>query len=139
MEFTTAQQAVYDDPNVDMLIVRSYPGRDAAVWGEHLIASAKASDKPVLISLTGTVAEASGWLPSVEAAGIPCFEAPSRLVYAASALAGFEARRSLAQGAVDGAQRPCARQPLPGAGQVWDEVRGKELLDRYGIETPRRM
>ena len=135
VEFTTAQQAVYDDPNVDMLIVRSYPGRDAPVWGEHLIAATQTSDKPILISLTGTVAESTAWLPQVEATGVPCFEAPSRLVYAASAWVEFEERRSRL-GDRARMSRPCPKQALPASGDGWDEALGKSLLKQYGIVTP---
>jgi acyl-CoA synthetase (NDP forming) len=138
MEFSTAQQAVLDDPHVDMLIVRSYPGHDAVVWADHLITAAHATGKPILISLTGTVRESAAWLPRLEAAGIPAFEAPSRLVYAASALHEFEQRRARAA-AASRAVRPCAAQSLPEVGGEWDEVQGKVLLQQYGIATPQRL
>ncbi|HTE15013.1 MAG TPA: CoA-binding protein, partial [Burkholderiales bacterium] len=89
VEFSAATQAVLDDPNVDMLFLRSYPGRDAPLWAQNFVATASASDKPVLISLTGTARESSAWLPTVDAAGVPWFEAPGRLVYAASVLNNF--------------------------------------------------
>ena len=139
VEFSTATQAVLDDPNVDMLIVRSYPGRDAVVWAEHFVAAAGASDKPILISLTGTVRESDAWMPAVEAANVPCFEAPSRLVYAASVLHDF-ARKCEGYVAGGAASRVSGKPALPFAGlQALDELHGKACLDAYGIATPKRL
>ncbi len=139
VEFSTATQAVLDDPHVDMLIVRSYPGRDAPVWAEHFVAAANASDKPILISLTGTVRESSAWMPAVEAANVPCFEAPSRLVYAASALHDF-ARKCEWHGASGAASRVTSKHALPiDNDKALDELQGKACLEAYGIATPKRL
>lgn len=139
VEFSAATQAVLDDPNVDMLILRSYPGRDAPVWAEHFVSAANASDKPILISLTGTVQESSAWLPTVDAAAVPSFEAPSRLVYAASALHTFTRQCEHASHRVD-AIRVAAKQALPLiATDELDEVQGKVCLEAYGIPTPKRI
>ncbi len=138
VEFSAATQAVLEDPNVDMLFLRSYPGRDAPVWGQHLAAIADASDKPVLVSLSGTVRESSAWLPTLEAAGVPCFEAPSRLVYAASALHEF-ARKCGHTGARDEALRCVEKKALPLPADDLDELHGKVCLEAYGIATPKRV
>ena len=138
VEFSAATQAVLDDSNVDMLILRSYPGRDAPVWAAHFVAAANASDKPILISLTGTVQESSAWLPIVDAAAVPSFEAPSRLVYAASALHTFTRQCEHASRRVD-AIRLVARQALPFSAHELDEVQGKACLEAYGIPTPKRI
>lgn len=138
-EFSAATQAVLDDPNVDMLILRSYPGRDAPVWAQNFAAAANASDKPILISLTGTVRESSAWLPIVEAAGVPCFEAPSRLVYAASVLNEFT--RKCERAGVSGSERRVVTQqalPVTAVGSL-DELQGKACLEAYGIATPKRL
>ena len=138
VEFSAATQAVLDDPNVDMLFLRSYPGRDAPVWAQHFAAAATASDKPILISLTGTVRESAAWLPIVDAAGVPSFEAPSRLVYAASALHGFT--RKCAQARAHAALRSVSKRALPLAdARGLDEVESKACLEAYGIATPRRV
>lgn len=133
--FRAASEAVWHDENVDMLILRSYPGRDAPVWAENFVRAARASDKPVLVSLSGTQREAAAWLPLLDAAQVPWFEAPSRLVYAASALNAFARKREHAR--VPGA-RPVAKQPLPVAARAWDEVEAKRLLKSYGVATPAR-
>ena len=136
-EFSAATQAVLDDPNVDMLILRSYPGRDAPHWAQNFAMAAAASDKPVLISLTGTVRESSAWLPTVEAAGVPCFEAPGRLVYAASALNDFTRKCERAR---DDVHRVAGRQALPfNSSESPDELQGKACLEAYGIATPERI
>lgn len=142
-EFSAATQAVLDDPNVDMLILRSYPGRDAAVWAKNFAAVASASDKPILISLTGTVRESAAWLPAVDDAGIPWFEAPMRLVYAASVLNEFtrKCERANERDAVTlGEQSKMAKHTLPfNAAVGLDELQGKACLEAYGIATPKRL
>ncbi len=138
IEFSAATQAVLDDANVDMLILRSYPGRDAPLWAQHLAAAAAASDKPVIISLTGTLRESSAWLPTVEAAGVPCIEAPSRVVYAASVLNDFTRKCERAKSpALE--PRVIARQTLLRTpADAMDEVQAKACLGAYGIATPQR-
>ncbi len=138
-EFSAATQAVLDDPNVDMLILRSYPGRDAPLWAHNFAAAASASDKPILISLTGTLRESSAWLPTLEAAGVPCFEAPSRVVYAAAALHEFARKCERTARHVE-ASRVIAKQALPlDMPGGFDELQGKACLEAYGIATPKRM
>lgn len=134
--FSAATQAVLDDPNVDMLFLRSYPGRDAPVWAQHFAAAATASAKPVLISLTGTVCESSAWLPTLGAAGVPSYESPGRLVYAASALHDF-ARKCDCDRAE--AARWVEKKTLPLTVDDLDELQGKDCLEAYGIRAPRRL
>ena len=138
-EFRAATQAVLDDPNVDMLFLRSYPGRDATLWAQNFAALANASDKPILISLTATARESAGWLPAVDAAGVPWFEAPTRLVYGASVLNDFARKCERVNAGVTTA-RTVAKQPLPlvVAGAL-DELQGKACLEAYGIATPKRL
>ncbi len=138
-EFRTATQAVLDDPNVDMLFLRSYPGRDAPVWAQNFAAAAQASDKPILVSLTGTARESAAWLPAMDAAGVPWFEAPTRLVYGAAMLNGF-ARKCERLHAEGTPIRVVARQTLQlTATAAPDEWQSKACLDAYGIATPKRM
>lgn len=135
--FRAASDAVWHDGNVDMLILRSYPGRDAPVWAENFVRAAQASDKPVLVSLSGTQREAAAWLPLLDAAHVPWFEAPSRLVNAASILNAFARRREHAHARVQAAP-PNAARPLPVAAHAWDELEAKALLESYGIAAPAR-
>ncbi len=143
-EFRAATLAVLGDANVDMLILRSYPGRDATDWAHHFAADAAASDKPILISLTGTAAASAAWLPIVDAAQVPWFEAPTRLVYAASVLNDFTRKRGQALEAARtqsaGMHSVPPRLPLPpnAAGSL-DEVQSKACLEAYGIAVPRRL
>ena len=144
-EFRTATQAVLDDPNVDMLFLRSYPGRDAPVWAEHFVHAASATDKPILISLTGTAAESAPWLPIIDGARVPWFEAPTRLVNAASVLNDFT-RKCERAAAARAPATPAAATPgasaLPlaaAAHGTLDEVQSKACLAAYGIATPKRL
>ncbi|MEI8035846.1 MAG: acetate--CoA ligase family protein [Betaproteobacteria bacterium] len=134
-EFGQATQAVLDDPNVDMLIVRSYPGRDGALWAEDFVAAANQTDKPILVSLTGTPSESSAWLPALEAAGIGCFEAPSRLVYAAACLNRFTRQREHLASASSVAAVSFESVAWPQQSS-WDEVSAKQFLNRYHIPIP---
>ena len=138
-EFRAATQAVLDDPNVDMVFLRSYPGRDATLWAQNFAALANASDKPILISLTATARESAAWLPALDAAGVPWFEAPTRLVYGASVLNDFARKCERANAGVP-TTRTVAKQPLPlvVAGAL-DELQGKACLEAYGIATPKRV
>ncbi len=141
-EFRVATQAVLDDANVDMLFLRSYPGRDAPVWAQNFVIYAAASDKPILISLTGTVRESAAWLPTLEDAGVPCFEAPSRLVYAASALHEFARKCERVAGLRQAQPEPMPRvkHALPrNTADGFDELQGKACLEAYGIATPKRV
>lgn len=154
-EFRLATQAVLSDENVDMLFLRSYPGRDAAVWAQNFVTDANASDKPILISLTGTVRDSSAWLPVVEAAGVPCYEAPSRMVYAASVLQAFARKceqaqpltadcAALAKAGIQSAPPQSRRDLLATAlgahaADGLDEFQGKRCLEAYGIATPNRL
>ncbi|HTD91912.1 MAG TPA: acetate--CoA ligase family protein, partial [Burkholderiales bacterium] len=138
-EFRAATQAVLDDANVDMLFLRSYPGRDAPVWAQNFATMANASDKPILISLTGTARESAAWLPIVDAAGVPWFEAPTRLVYGASVLNEFS-RKCECVGAHSHEARVVAKQPIPlTASDELDELKSKACLEAYGIATPKRL
>lgn len=137
-EFRAATQAVLDDANVDMLFLRSYPGRDAPLWAENFVKAAQATDKPILISLTATPAESAAWLPTLTAAQVPWFEAPTRLVHAAALLHDFTRKCGTAARRADDA-RPLVNLPLPPASAALDEVQSKACLEAYGIATPRRM
>lgn len=138
-EFSAATQVVLDDANVDMLILRSYPGRDAPVWAQNFAQVANASDKPILISLTGTARESAAWLSTIDAANVPWFEAPSRLVYAASVLNEFTRKCERVAARVD-IKRSVGQQALPlEAANALDELQGKACLDAYGIATPQRL
>lgn len=138
-EFRTATQAVLADANVDMLFLRSYPGRDAPVWAKNFVTDADASDKPILISLTGTANESAAWLPILDAAAVPWFEAPTRLVYGAAVLNDFT--RKCERIGMRGAEpRPVAMAALPGLPDgALDELQGKACLEAYGITTPKRV
>jgi acetate---CoA ligase (ADP-forming) len=134
-EFRAATQAVLDDPHVDMLMLRSYPGRDGAVWAEHFVRAAQSSEKPIFIGMSGTVRESSAWLDAVEAAGVPCYEAPSRVVRGASMLHAFTQKCAAPR---DAASRVVARQALPFTSGTLNELQGKQCLEAYGIATPKR-
>ena len=86
-----------------------------------------------------TARESAAWLPTLDAAGVPWFEAPTRLVYAASMLNEFT--RKCARPVKPGsAARSVAEQTLPlSTGGTLDELQSKICLEAYGIATPKRM
>ena len=137
-EFSKATQLVVADANVDLAIVRSFPGRDVEAWAENLIEHSKRCEKPILISLSGTPGQAAAWAPKLEEAGVACFEVPSRAVSAASMLCDFAAR---GQHMAAAPERIVAVAPLPRstAAAGLDEDAAKRGLEAYGIRTPRRV
>ncbi|MGZ8212006.1 MAG: acetate--CoA ligase family protein [Burkholderiales bacterium] len=137
-EFSQAGRIVAEDANVDVAILRSFPGGDATVWAEHLAAYSKTCLKPLLVSLSGTPAQSSAWAPMLEAGGVPCFEVPSRAAQAAAMLCEF-AERASASASIEEA-RAIGPVPLrfPESGAGLDEIEAKGCLNAYGISTPRR-
>jgi acyl-CoA synthetase (NDP forming) len=93
----------------------------------------------MLISLSGTPAQAAAWAPRLEAAGVPCFEVPSRAVNAAAMLCDFaeRARRSVA--AMPERIVPARKLPLAPGTPGLNEDQAKRCLEAYGIATPRRL
>ena len=137
-EFTRATALVVEDDNVDLAIVRSFPGRDVEAWADHLAAQVATWEKPVLVSLSGTPAQAAAWAPKLEAAGVPCFEVPSRAAAAAAILCDFAERmRRNTVGAPDRVT-PMRGLALGDASGGLDEDESKRCLEAYGITTPRR-
>lgn len=137
-QFTAATQHVIEDPNIDLAIVRSYPGRDVKVWAEHLAAYAAGCVKPILVSLSGTRQQAATWAPEVEQAGVPCFETPSGAAAAAAMLCTFGER---ARTRIPEPSRIAARVELesPAGATALGEHQAKQWLEQYGVSTPRRM
>ncbi len=138
-EFTRATDLVLADGNVDLAIVRSFPGRDVEAWADNLIARAESCPKPVLVSLSGTAGQSAAWSGRLEAAGVACFEVPSRAVTAAAMLCDFAQRARRA--ASPAAARIVPARPLPfdAAAGGLDEDAAKACLEAYGIPAPRRL
>jgi acetate---CoA ligase (ADP-forming) len=137
-EFSQATALVLADPHVDLAIVRSFPGRDVEPWAEKLAADAAASVKPVLVSLSGTPAQAAAWAPRLEAAGVPCFDVPSRAAAAAAMLCEFSARARRRSCAV-ALRRKVKTPEFAHAGSDPDEHEAKRWLHAAGIRTPRHL
>jgi acyl-CoA synthetase (NDP forming) len=72
-EFSKASALVIEDENVDLAIVRSFPGREVEAWAADLVGYAKTCPKPILVSLSGTPAQARAWSAKLEDAGVACF------------------------------------------------------------------
>ena len=83
---------------------------------------------------------AAEWAPVLEAAGVPCFEVPSRAVSAAAMLADFAARADRATRAREPARIAARVDHLrrPGVAAL-GEHEAKQWLEAYGIPTPRRV
>lgn len=138
--FTAAMRHVIEDPNVDLAILRSYPGRDVDAWTDHLADYAAGSPKPLLVSLSGTQRQSAGWAPRLEAAGVPCFETPSGAVSAAAMLCVFaEKARRAVPGREPLRSAPRAALEKPPNAAALSEQEAKHWLERYGVRTPRRV
>lgn len=138
-EFTRATNLVVEDANVDLAIVRSFPGRDVEAWAKNLVEQSKTSAKPVLVSLSGTPAQAAAWTPVLEEAGIPCFEVPSRTISGAAMLCDFAARAQRAAGSAAARTVPAVALDFGAQAGGLDEDESKRCLEAYGIRTPRRV
>lgn len=138
-KFSAATELVVRDDNIDVAMIRSFPGRDTEAWAESLVTLAQSSSKPLLVSLSGTSRQAAAWSGPLEDAGIACFEVPSRAATAAAMLCEFSRRRS-AQGASHSAVSRTKRVELPlqRNGASLTEHVAKDCLAAYGIRTPRR-
>ena len=138
-EFTRATELVIADANIDLAIVRSFPGRDVEAWAQHLIEQSKTSAKPILVSLSGTPAQAATWAPLLEANGVPCFEVPSRAVSGAAMLCDFSAKVHRTNAVAPARLVPAAPLPSGLHPDGLDEDSAKRCLEAYGIRTPRRI
>jgi len=139
-KFAQATALVVADPNIDLVILRSYPGRDAPVWADNLISAAAGQDKPLLVSLSGTPGQSAAWAPRLDDAGIACYEAPTRAVAAAAMLCDF-ADRARQRRSSEPQPRVVARRSLPltRSNCMVDEDTAKLCLQAYGIPAPRRI
>ena len=138
-EFTQASTLVIEDDHVDLAIVRSFPGRDVGAWADHLVEYSATCDKPVIVSLSGTPAQAAAWAPKLEDAGLPCFEVPSRAAAAAAMLCDFADRTRRSSGAAPRRITPGRSLGFEGTNGGLDEEQSKRCLEAYGIATPRRV
>lgn len=136
-QFTKATGLVASDPNVDLLIIRSYPGRDVSTWAAGVAGSAAELTKPVLVSLSGTPGQSADWSRTLDDAGVACYEAPTRAVSAAAMLCRFSERERVFR-AKGVPVRPAPRQALP-LRVVMDELDSKTVLETCGIDIPRRV
>ena len=87
--FNEATQVLLDDPNIDSVIVRSFPGADQEAWAEGLCRIAQNSQKPILVSLSGLALNSKKASDALERQGIACFATPGRAVRGAKALADY--------------------------------------------------
>lgn len=138
-EFTQATELIVADDNIDLALVRSFPGRDVDSWADHLIAHANTAAKPILVSLSSTPAQAATWAPKLEEGGVPCFEVPSRAVAAAAMLCDFAERERHSASAKPLRIVAAQNLVLENATGGLDEDQSKRCLEAYGIRTPRRL
>ncbi len=131
--FNQATRILLEDPNIDLAIVRSFPGVAAEEWAHGLSKIAGAAGKPVLVSLSGLAHKAAGTIAVLDSANIPCFPTPGRAVVAAAALAGFSAK--LKRYPLRSPARAVERQTLdlPATVQTLGERKSKACLAAYGI------
>ncbi len=136
--FTAAMRHTIEDANVDLAILRSYPGRDVQAWTDHLAAYAATCTKPLLVSLSGTQRQSAEWAPRLDEAGVPCFETPSGAVAAAAMLCAFAGKVERAARTREPARvAPHVALERPANASALGEHDAKAWLQSYGITTPR--
>jgi acyl-CoA synthetase (NDP forming) len=147
--FNAATRVLLEDPNIDMAIVRSFPGADVDAWAEGLAALVREIGKPVLVSLSGLALKSEQAVQVLARAAIPCYPTPGRAVTAAAALVEFAQKiRASRRGRPVGqpgsnatAPWPVQRIELPvpqHVGGALSEHASMRCLAAYGIPTVRR-
>lgn len=131
--FNEATRILLQDPNIDMAIVRSFPGAAVAAWADGLGQIADSAGKPVLVSLSGLAHKSTQAIEALDRKAIPCFATPGRTVTAAAALAGFAAK--LARRKQHSIERAAQRSALDlGNGvRTLSEKESKACLAAYAI------
>ena len=138
-EFNQATGILVDDPNIDLAIVRSFPGVGAEAWAQGLARITQAAKKPVLVSMSGLVDKSASAVKVLDSNAIPYFPTPGRAAAAASALASFADKRRRYRAA--GQDREIERRPLdlPRGAQMLAEREAKACLAAYGIPGVREV
>jgi len=138
--------AMRDDPGIDTLVVQltNASGDRAVGYAERIVERLGDADVPALVSWTGGIEKERAQELYADA-GIPVFENPARCVRTVAAIARFAAAKPRLEAASHLPARPEALadsgyEPVADAtvepAPVLTEVRAKELLGAYGIETP---
>jgi len=136
--FNAATRAVVEDPGMDQVLLRSFPGAAIEVWAQGLAQIAAGTDKPLLVSVSGLRSALAPVLPVLEAAGIPAYDTPRRAVTAAAALASFAEKLRRRRPAP---ARTVERRelPLPAGRRTLSEHESAQCLAAYGIPTVRSL
>ena len=131
---------VLADDNVDLAIVRSFPGRDVEPWADNLVAYAGACAKPILVSLSGTPAQAAAWAPRARRGGRAVLRsAEPRRRRGGDAVRFRRARAEGGRGGDRSHRAGAAISTSRARPAVLDEDEAKRCLEAYGIATPRRI
>ncbi len=128
--FDRCLAAVVSDPGVDIVVACFcvLAGREAELIADALVRAAGTTDKPLVVSRTGSPSLSPPADAALRAAGIPCVPSPSRAVRCAAG----HARRARALSAGD---VPMRSAPAPRRGSSEADLKG--LLAAAGLGVPR--
>ena len=137
--FNAATGVVVADPDFDMTIVRSFPGADVEGWARGLIRLTQATQKPVLICMSGLVDRTSSAIRILEDNAIPYFPTPGRTAIAAAALHSFSLRQRLCGKPAAARAVESRSLPLPAGAAMLSEREAKVCLTQYGVAAVREI
>ena len=135
--FNDATRILLHDPNVDMAIVRSFPGAAVEAWADGLGDIVDGAGKPVLVSLSGLAHSSAKAVAALALKAIPCFATPGRTVTAAASLTEFSGK--LRREKRKSAQRLLPRRSLdlPDRALTMSERESRAVLAAYDIPVVR--
>lgn len=139
--FNAATQAIVDDPALDQLILRSYPGSGVEGWATGLAEIGRKGEKPILVSISGLRESIAGVQSVLTEAGIPAYDTPARAAFAAAALADFADKRRRHGDGGASLRRPFNVRALPidATRSAVSEYEAKRCLARYEIPAVREV
>jgi acetyltransferase len=129
--FPQIVRAVADDPGIDILAV--YAITEPVVDLPGAVASAGVDrSMPLVLGVDGPAVDVEASRRSATLGGLGLLRGPTRLAQGVAAIAEDMRRQA------HRAPAPVVAAPTLDASGLWDEVRGKDLLDDLGIATPAR-
>jgi acyl-CoA synthetase (NDP forming) len=130
--------AVFDDPNVDVLLIHFVAGLGEDVMKLDILKEkADQSGKPIFFWLMGRREACEQFRQKARAIGIPVYADISRLAECLQAIARFSAHKAT-KGAIAESVTPASvavsdKPPLPSAEKIWDEFDSKRFLAKWEI------
>jgi len=134
--FNHATRILLDDPNIDIVIIRSFPGTASDIWAKGLVRLLAECPKPVFINISGLASQSPLAIQVLEDNHIPCYPTPGRVVRGVAAIAKFSIQMKLYKNSIGDNELPpllLLNLDLPNNSQVLSEKLSKAILQHYEI------